>query len=92
MMHNARGVHRIKHPTAVAASPSSGLTFCRDSLTLLYFRTSPNVRKGGRGGRLSVAWVEREESPVEAAMTTAWLASSSGTSRFPPVGMAMVAK
>ena len=82
MMQYALGVHRIKQQTAVAAFPSIAFTiFFGDGLTLCYSRASPNVLKGGkggrRGGRLSVERAEMEESAMEAAIRTAWLASSS---------------
>ena len=67
MMQYALGVHRIKQQTAVAAFPSIAFTIVfGDDLTLCYSRASPNVRK-----------VEMEESAMEAAIRTAWLASSS---------------
>ena len=35
-------------------------------------------------------WVEREESPMEGAVITAWLVSAAETSKLLPSGMAMV--
>ena len=91
VMQSAPGVGGIKYLPAVEAFPSRGFTFCRHGrLPLLYFGTSPNIRKGREGGRLSP--VVSGDSTAEGASTTAWRASSKETSTFLSLGMMTGAK
>ena len=82
MMQYALGVHRIKQQTAVAAFPSIAFTIFLGMVSPFVTLGQAQMfgrggRGGRRGGRLSVERVEMEESAMEAAIRTAWLASSS---------------